>query len=192
MAAMASALRCSWARSKRRVALERRSSLRHQRLSQRVPATLSFRRPQDRLQLDCCAAAWCQLRRRTRQLHRRVPPVHPPCHGRVDGDSKTEPATRKLVHPARSSPRGPRVSDRLQASARWPVVPLLLPRLSAAAERMRRRTPRSGGSAEPLTGSSRLRPARGWRVIDTRSRRRISPSQADQGGGPACGGSSRR
>jgi hypothetical protein len=70
-------------------------------------------------------------------------------------------------------------------------VLLLLSRLSAAAERTSRRTPRSDGSAELITGTWRQGLACGWRVIDAWSRRRISLRWSGQSAVPVCGGSSR-
>ncbi len=99
----------------------------------------------------------------SRQLRRRVPPPLSPCDGRGRRQ-------RKLSHPLAS----------------WSPIPL--PEL--VAERTSRRTPRSDGSAEPTPATGAWVSGR-WRVIDAWSRRRISPSWGDQGGGPACGGSSR-
>jgi hypothetical protein len=64
------------------------------------------------------------------------------------GDSENEPPWPGPLPWSRDLLIGPR------RQARWPIC-LRLPRLSAVAERTSRRTPRSGGSEEPITGTWR-------------------------------------
>ena len=92
----------------------------------------------------------------SRQLRRRVPPASPPAMAGGGGSKNRATAGDTTDGPPCPGPlplsRDLLVGPRRQA--RW-LAFLLSSRLSAAAERTSRRTPRSGGSAEPITGTWR-------------------------------------